>query len=310
MEPLQELGAQDSLVHYAESLARHLFKGIYRKTGLPYTTAHLEKMAEKSADILTTKDYCEPALAAAWLHDVVEDIDSIDVYHPFRGSPSDPQKTYLNTLLKPAGINGTFTSYFVNRLTHRPGIPYFDYIMKIFTFDHNATHPDTKIVAAVLKLIDRFLNTDPDEKRNVEGLLAEYRALDFSDDKVLAAFLKKTRTYDAFLDKGLFYRDDDLFISTLETEFQAQQEAIAIDNLSLYLPFAEQKLLVDIGSDNRIFDYDKLRNLMKQLYLDSIKLYPGVDPIHIVKKLGANKRRTYPADYTPILSEIRTDFYS
>lgn len=311
MEQVHPLETEFQLISYAKSLAHKFFAGVHRKTGLPYTTDHLQRMAETASDILLPSKYRDPAIAAAWLHDAVEDIGPIDVYHPFLNPPElDPDKTYLNKLLANAHFSGALTSYLVNKLTHRGGIPYFDYIMAIFTFDHNGTHPDTKIVAAILKLIDRFLNTNPDETRNVDELLREYRSLDFSDGEAVKDFLKKTKTFDAFLEKGTFYRDDDLFVSTLETRFQAQQEAIAIDNLSLYLPLAEQKLLIDVGTDNGIFDWHKLRALLKSVFLDSIKLYPGVDSIHIVRKLGANKRRTYPDSYTPILVEIRNDFYS
>lgn len=311
MEHVTPFTTDDDLVAYSKALATRLFSGIYRKTGLPYTTNHLEKMASTASDILNQGPYFKPAIATAWLHDVVEDISGFDVQAPPRDlSQKDSDTIFLNTILENAGADGEAACYLVDKLTHRKEVSYIDYFSSIFDFSDQSPLKNLNVVAAVLKLIDRFLNTNPDETPNVDTLLTAYRNLDWNDEDVVRSFLKKTKTYDAFADRGDFSKDETFFAETLKGRFRSQQEAIAIDNLSLYLPFAEQKLLMSMPVENGLFDWHKLRRLLKQAYLDSLELYPGFDPFHIVLKLGANKKRVYPNGYMPLLVEINKEKFS
>lgn len=310
MANIKKFQKGEDVVAYASALAHQLFKGITRANGLPYTQEHLQEVAGLAEIVLLPSKYKESAVATGWLHDAGEDISGIDVLNPFdeQSSQRSPQAITLNELLMEAGEEGKYLCYMVNLLTHREGIPYLDYVNKIFSFLSSGEQRNLSIIAGVLKVADRKKNTNPNDKNNVDKLVEEYLRLRSASQRELIEFYKRTKTYDAFRQSGDFAVNVALFVETLLDSFKAKQEAMAIDNLAFYLPLAERRLLVDVGDKNCLFDWGKVRNLLKDAYTDSLRLYPGTDALHVVKRLGVNRKAPHVPGYVPILEDIREDF--
>ncbi|MBI2650538.1 hypothetical protein HYX04_04450 [Candidatus Woesearchaeota archaeon] len=187
-------------------------------------------------------------------------------------------------------------------------MPYFDYINNIFSFPQDGVQRNLSIIAGVLKAADRRKNTNPDERRNVDKLVAEYLGFKDASQTELIEFYKRTKTFAAFRHSGDFSVNVALFVETLLESFKAKQQAMAIDNLAFYLPLAERRLLVDVGDKNGLFDWGKVRNLLKEAYADSLRLYPGADALYVVDRLGVNRKAPPINGYKPILEEIREGF--
>jgi hypothetical protein len=314
MKNIRPIVKGENLIGYASNLAHELFEGIVRDTGLPYTQDHLNEVANLVQRITIPSRYQAGAVAAGWLHDSAEDISFIDVYNPFAGSiPQEfcnsKQKTgdiiFLNDLLRNAGDEGEAVCYMVDLMTHRKGTLFQEYIINLFNFPVEDPMRQMHILAACNKVSDRRKNTNPDESKNVNDLVKEYLKLDGADIKMLEAFYKRTKTIDAFIRKNDYDIDVGLFVETIRRTFQGKQRANAVDNLSFILPLAERKLLVEAGENNGVFNYQKMRQTLKELYIDSLELYPG--DIYEIKKIGLNKGYCYPQGYTPILKEIRRE---
>jgi hypothetical protein len=305
MERLRSIERGEDIVGYASSLAETLFKGITRDTGLPYTQQHLNQVALRLEDVTLPSDYQPSAIAAAWLHDAIEDT-KLEVFDPYDSDFTRHEElTYLNDLLKEADEECFPTCFMVHLMTHRNGVLYLDYVKNIFTFPDESYIRDYHILTGCLKMVDRRMNINPDESRNVNDLVKEYFMIPKGDDKALEEFYRRTRTIDAFRKKGVFDLDIGLFVQTLRDAFMEKQRAAAVDNLSQYLPLAERKLLIEVRENNELFHYKKLRNLLKETYIDSFKLYPG--SVHEVNRLGINKKAPEVPGYESLLKEIRKE---
>jgi hypothetical protein len=149
------------------------------------------------------------------------------------------------------------------------------------------------------------MNTSPDDRRNVDKLVEEYLTMRGSDRKALETFYKRTKTIDDFVEKGDYSVDVGLFVKALEGAFKKKQLAFAIDNLALYLPLAERKLLVEVGDNNGLFDWSAVRKMLKDTYIDSLKV--SEISVHTVRMMGANKKAPEIEGYTRILKEIREE---
>lgn len=311
MSGLRKIGAGESLDAFASYLAHEMFQGITRDSGLPYTSEHLAEVARLADIILLPSPYKAPAVAAAWLHDSAEDIKGFDVFNPFGpGRKKARGVMYLNDLLREAGEAGKHVCFMVDLLTHRKGISYQDYVMRIFTFPESGVQRTLGILAAVVKMADRRMNINPDEHANFNRLVEEYLGMDGQSRQQLEDFYRRTKTIDAFVKRGDRQINVALFVETLQDTFKARQEATAIDNLCLCLPLAEQKLLVQVGEQNSMFGWERLRSMLKDTYVQSLRLYPGVDAIHVAKRLGANRKAPEVPGYVPILDELRREAYA
>lgn len=292
------------VVGHASKLAHELFKDIVRDTGLPYTQEHLAKVAFKLQEITMPSRYRDAAVGAAWLHDAVEDT-YVQVINPFDASQEKGIGTYLNDLFAEAGEEGKALCFIVHLMTHRKGTSYPDYVGKIFTFPDDGRLRQLHILAALVKMADRRMNINPDESRNVNALVEEYVGLKDLSERALEEFYKRTKTIDAFRRKGSLEIDVGLFVKTLLNEFEAKQRTTALDNLSLYVPQAEQKLLIEVGENNGLFRWRAVREMLKEIYTASLRLYPG--DVHDIRRLGVNRDASYPEGYTPILKEVRLE---
>jgi len=306
MQPIRKIEKGESVEGYASNLAYSLFKGITRDTGLPYTHDHLARLALLIGDLALPSKYHDALIAAAWLHDSAEDIEGIGVFDPFEKEPArEKGAVYLNDLLENAGDTGKYICFIVNLMTHRKGMLYQSYVYKIFTFPEKPALRDLHILTGLLKMADIRLNTNPDEKKNVNSCVEDYFTLRNADEKSLAAFYSKTKVIDAFRKSGAMVFDVGLFVETLLEGFKQKQRAIATDNICQYLPLAEHRLLVEVGKNNALFDWQKLRKMLKSTYIDSLRCYPG--SLYDVKRMGINRKAPKISGYTPLLKEIRLE---
>lgn len=306
MQAIRRIEKGESLEGYASSLAYQLFRGITRDTGLPYTHDHLARLALLTGELTLQSDYQNALIAAAWLHDAAEDIENVNVLNPFQKEPKKEEgAVYLNDLFSNAGEAGEYICFVVNLMTHRKGMIYQDYVNKIFTFPESQLLKDLHILTGVLKMADIRLNTNPDERKNVNSCVEEYFSLRDADEKELEAFYSRTKTADAFRKKGSMEFDVGLFVEALIDGFKQKQRAIATDNICQYLPLAEHRLLVEVGKNNKLFSWQKLRNMLKSTYTDSLRCYSG--SLYDVKRMGINRKAPKVAGYTSIFTEIRQE---
>lgn len=303
---IKPFGHGEHLVGYASFVAHHMFDGVIRDTGLPYTQDHLANVATLFSDVTVSSRFQNAGVASAWLHDGPEDVAYLDVFDPF-GEPPEKQEgvIYLNDLLAEAGEEGQAVCFMVNLMTHRPDIFYQGYVDRIFSYPEQQPQRDLHVLTSVLKMADRRMNINPDERRNVNELVGEYIGLDGSDTRIMEAFYRRTKTIDAFRQKGLMDVDVGLFVETLMSRFRSKQRTVAIDNLSQYLPLAERRLLVEIGENNGIFHWRKFRDMLKGMYIDSLRLYAG--DYHEASRLGIQRSAPDIPGYTSIHREIRDD---
>lgn len=321
MVEIRKIKKGENIKGYASDIVHGLFEGIYRDSGLPYTYEHFAAIAALVDElILPSSKYRNSAIATAWLHDTAEDIPGVDVFNPFEEEPVRQEGViYLNDCLKEAGESGDYTSFMVNLMTHRKenpemhikGVSYQDYFLNIFTFPHTQPQRDLHIITGVVKMADRRKNTNPNESRNVNDLVEKYIALVDSgaDSKTLEKIYKKTKTIDAFLRKGDMGLDIGLFVDTLNNVFRQKQRSVATDNLLQYLPLMEERLIVDLEENNGLFYWGKVRKLLMETYIDSLKIYSEYVPsstIHEIKNMGRNRKAPEIPGYTRILKELRT----
>src|SRR3989344_851888 len=305
---LRKMEQGANLVGYASSLAHELFQGVVRQSGLPYTQEHLAEVARLVAEITLPSAYQDAAIAAAWLHDAAEDIPGIDVFDPFARQPRRKASViYINDLLAGAGEAGAAAAYMVHALTHREGTPYQVYAFRIFEFPDGGEERKLKILAGIGKMADRRKNLDPRGARDIDSLVDEYLSMKRRGAAMreFEAFYQRTKTIDAFRQQGLMGYDVGLFSETLRRGFHLKQQANAINNLTLYLPLAEHRLLVDVGENSGLFRWDRLRQMLKETFRDSLAL-SGID-IHVVSSLGLHQGAAYPPGYTPLRTEVRKE---
>ncbi|MBU2637387.1 MAG: hypothetical protein KJ955_00250 [Nanoarchaeota archaeon] len=306
MQPIRKIEKGESAEGYASSLAYQLFKGITRDTGLPYTHDHLAKLALLTGELTLQSKYQDALIAAAWLHDAAEDIENIDVFNPFEKEPKkEGGVVYLNDLFANAGEIGEFICFVIDLMTHRKGALYQDYVYKIFTFPEKLLLKDLHILAGALKMADIRLNTNPDERKNVNKCVEDYFSLRNADEKTLEAFYSRTKTIDAFRKKGSMEFDVGLFVEALIDGFKQKQRAIATDNICQYLPLAEHRLLIEVGKNNGLFNWQKLRSMLKSTYTDSLRCYPG--SLYDIKRMGINRKAPKVPGYASIFTEIRQE---
>jgi hypothetical protein len=100
-----------SMVAKAARFARAAHAGQVDKAGRPYI-GHPARVAARVAEAMDTQDPSyESAIAAAWLHDTVEDCDT--------------------TIEDIDAAFGTYVAYLVDALTKRPGEPNLDYYARV-----------------------------------------------------------------------------------------------------------------------------------------------------------------------------------
>jgi hypothetical protein len=304
MKHIRKMKDKEHIVDYAKNLATYLFEGVTRDAGLSYTDEHLAKVASLVEDVTIQSPYRDSAIAAGWLHDSVEDIDQFET-RPLESGRRHQGVTYLSDLVSNAGKDGERTCFMVNLMTHREGVIYPDYFYNIFNLPPNTEERNLHILTGIVKVSDMRSNINPYESKNFNDLLDKYMGMKDATEEEREEFYKKTKTIDAFRKKGSLDLDLELFTRCLTDGFQQKKRVTAINNLSYNLPVAEQRLLIDVGKDNGIFDWEKVRALLKDAFLDSLRLYPG--DLHEVRKLGVNRSAPKVPGYTNIMKELRQE---
>jgi len=160
-------------------------------------------------------------------------------------------------------------------------------------------------IAGIIKSVDTRYNTNPDEKVNFTKILNMYANLRGADTGELVDFYRKSKIIDAFEQKGDYSYDPVLFEHQIRQRAKHRMQARSIDNLGFYLPLAEDKLLVEWRGGDDLFDKVALRALLKEAYIDSLRVFP-LD-IHSVKLFGFNHRKAKVPGYTSIRREIREE---
>ncbi|MBN2142472.1 hypothetical protein JW711_04030 [Candidatus Woesearchaeota archaeon] len=299
---------QDDLLDYSKDVLAVLFEGRTRHSGLPYMQEHLIKVANIVDLVVSESKYKRAAVAGALWHDGPEDIEGLDVYDPFNPPRIlDPDQIYMNDLLGAAQEVGTYVCYLVHLLTDRGGFNYYDYVANICNLPKNGLERDLHILAAVIKAVDIRLNSDPNEKRSYVKSLKDYRNHKGDSLEELADYYKNTRVVDAFIAKGDYHYDEDLFLETIQARSEQRVIARAINNLALYLPMLDY-VLASADANGKLFHATLFRGILRDAYKDSYKVFRGAHPDFdwpYIKMLGLNERAPVIDGYLSVRKELR-----
>lgn len=304
-----QLQEGEDITVFSKELAMYLHDGIPRLTGVPYFE-HLREVSEGIKGIIKPSEYSDTVQAAGWLHDGPEDINFFDVFNPFdppKREDMNPDMIYLNDLVRLAHENGRWLCYIVDRMTNRGEI-YFEYMEKKFSFSKGGILEDLDILSAILKLVDRQSNTRKDEVLDMEKEVNEYMELKNAGVEELRVFYSKYKVIDSFREKGSFAYNFSFFVSALEKRFREKVMANALDNLTHYIPKAETKLLVpNFENGHKLFHYDKLRQMLKETFMESLEILKPSIPnfIHVMRKSGYNRGNEGVPGYVSLRKEIR-----
>ncbi|MEA3378058.1 MAG: HD domain-containing protein [Nanoarchaeota archaeon] len=292
---------KSTILEYALDLATSAHKRMKRDTGEPYIT-HPVAVASILENLVYKSEYKDAAIAAAYLHDVVEDVRGLDVYDPFFDYRISKKNT-LNFLLEKARINKDYICYIVNKLTFRKETSYSQYMDEIFTLS-KFTGPirSLDIIAALLKFCDRIANTIPDEKLNKDQLLQKYRSFKDADIKKLKRLYKSKGITDKFIQNGGIFYDENFFFGAMEDKFETKKCANALDNLVSYIPEVEKFILngsskVLYAWEGMFFDQKKLSSLIDRCLLNSFTIIENADLtdrlklIHIIYRTAKYRNR-------------------
>lgn len=294
-QPLPLLHQPASVV--AEEIMRRALHGKTRQSGEPQI-AHCEAVVEEVKKVVGEK-FLDVAVAAAWLHDLVEDDSRYEVY---RSSDGEKQgKIALSVMLMRLGIKGApddlktalgQVCYLVDRLTN-DSPTYKQYIDGLFTIAPLRGAPSMRdklnALAVIIKMGDRHHNTPVHEELNAEPFLREFTALCLKPSAAsseaqikLRAMMKArdvlfisedlerkpVRWYDS---KHHLRYDEDAFLGALRQRFNIKIASNASDNLNFFLPKAEHDLLFASDARNEVFNPEKLESLLHSIYVRSLK---------------------------------------
>ncbi|RME80229.1 MAG: hypothetical protein D6769_00045 [Methanobacteriota archaeon] len=288
------------IASYSKRLAYSVFRKMKRDTGESVIRGHLLPVVETTSSIINDGRFQHLAIAAAWLHDIVEDIDNYNVVNPFASqhyTETNPSTILINNLLSSYGELGNSLSYIVFLLTHNSGELYQDYIQRIFNFPDrdNLNILRLHVIASIIKLADKRSNLNLSE----EGLALKTlsKAYDTYTGEELLSVIRKMKLN--WYGRGLPTKTE--FLDLVSAKFRTRQKIIALENLSHYLPLAERRLLIR-KPVNRVYDKRLLRELLTTLYMDSIDA--SLMPIEQVIALRGLKSKSWPPTYKPIIREI------
>ncbi|MFH1637360.1 MAG: HD domain-containing protein [Candidatus Woesearchaeota archaeon] len=282
----EEYNCDKEIIEYCSELAKEAHKDMTRDTGEPYFL-HPQEVACLVDKLLLKTRFKEAGVAAAYLHDVVEDVEEFDVCHPpgeiFKMFlPSD--KTYINNLLLAAGDTGNKICYILDKVTLRDSTSYAEYMDKIFSmFPSRGYMRSLDIISLVLKFADRTVNCLPGEVLNKRVLLAEYRKLENANAAELSKFYKKKKVTDTFIAKNGICYDEELYLYAMDDKFESKKVANALDNVLCYIPEIDKLLLQDdvdniagVGEDE-IYDKKKLDELVDKCLFNSMNIIEQAD---------------------------------
>ncbi len=336
-----------NIVQFSRYFSVKLHSNTVRDNGRLYPD-HLKEVAGKTSDIIVSPRYKRSAEAAGHMHDSHEDIPGVVILDPrkfsfyFNEQPLQlPEehagKLIINQELEKFGEEGEHTSFVIYMVTReKHNRTKFDYVFNIINAFDNAGGDELKIppkvmhelvtVSLIVKTADLNSNTDPDEAYFGNHDLREARNANQKGTAAMIDFLVEHGVADGFFERGKFVGfDESLFLQLMEAQFEEKKLRYAIENVGMYLPKIEKRLLITPGleggvfnlqkaRDNGLYDYDKMRELLTSLYANSVRIldtlqFPSGSSIHIATKLGTAKGVGYQ-NYEPISEEIKAQLYS
>lgn len=291
---IERIKTEPDMVKRVEFIARDLYWGMKRRNEKP-AISHPFKLANRGAKCLKESRYRESTAALYWLHDLIEDIEDFDIEQ-------------LGYLLRDFGTKGRHTAYMTNRITKGVGESEEKYVIRILNMAESGVYRDLDCHTLLAKIIDRRLGIDAKHQMGLKKNIARYRKLKGQPQEVIAEFYEEHGISDYFDHKKEYSVEDDIanFRQIREKDFKRRNSANANLNLTMYLPLAEEELLVKPGiqrgsfdeskaMDNPFFNYKEVRKVIRECYkisLDMMEHDPSWGP-------GPRMR-----GYKPVLEEI------
>jgi hypothetical protein len=308
------------LVEHAKILAQFLHGDEVRRTGQPYVN-HLEEVVQFADSILhdelwggSNKESSikAAALAAAWLHDSVENNKSfLDVFNPFRHYRDEEilnDHIYLNDLFDGRGQRDERMCYMVFGMTNR-GF-YGEYIDNLFRIKENYRLLD--IAKLIVKACDRRSNSAHGEIWYTDDIAKEYMGLSNASREDLTAFYKKLGILEIFQSRAGDAYHLTALIQSLQTKMNESAEGNSLDNVFNFIPRMERLLIVPhLETGHEIFSPQALRKLLVDLYVESLKTLDSLAHEDLTRPIirtmyyrGLQKT----SSYTPIVEDAAERF--
>lgn len=304
---------EEDFVAFAKTLAHTLHAGQTRRTGKPYITHPGSVVHRNKQIILQNSPYAIASSVGCWLHDAVEDLPDIDIFNPFtQTKPIHSDKIFVNDLFIEAGEQGIWSCYIIEKMTHRDGTFYHEYMNEKYHFAPEGVQRDLDICELIVKLCDKTDNSVPHEPiTDVSRELESYKHYEESSEEVLREFYKRKRVLGEFTTKGDFSYNPEFYELSLRRKYTSNKVHTAQDNIYRYLPLAEKQLLIEEKhAHNRIYDPHALRELLKECFCYSIEtliehgVYADTAYVYLADS-GLNRRNKEVADYQTIATEIK-----
>jgi hypothetical protein len=322
---LPKYSGGDIVTFCREDIAIPVYGEMKRQCG-EYEIEHAEKVARHAEDILLPSVLKDAGVAAAWLHDVPELFRKrkghhIDVFNPYslgqRMRAREERKQgsqFINDSLSPLGSDGRHISYMVDRITYREELGRYEgyrriifkfkedrlwmhFLLKLLRRDKNIR--GMAVLTACNKTFDRNVNTEPEEERDIEPLMAEYRKKKGGGEKTLRHFYHVCGVEGTFRALDDFSYNEQVLYDAIMKKWWGKKLAYAKDNLEYFLPDAEDALWFFIPDDNALFDKAEMRGLLKNLYKKSLKILtdsgmPEEFDMYALQRMGNNRGRSRP----------------
>ncbi|RLE38806.1 hypothetical protein DRJ17_02965 [Candidatus Woesearchaeota archaeon] len=337
---IQPYTPDQDLVLYGRNLVEMAYEGELRQNGNK-VIAHFQEINEKLEKILKDSEFAgvnlkEIGLFVGWTHDLDEDHKNLKlkilVYNPEQGQLRKLPEgaVFLNDLLLAAGDKGRAICYCLDKITFKPlpGRHYSTYMDNIFTFENGKSlKRKLDVLVAVVKTVNRFVNTNPNERVFIDDTVDEYIKLKNSSEAELKQFYKDKKVYQFFEGRCDFNYDLNFLISAINKRFLIKMESNAFDNATHYFPDAEHKLIINRGmtengkfdmnkmSNTITFDYHLMREFIKQGFLNSViilerTMFPNHTRKEIIEffmRTGSNRGAQHIEGYTSILQELHNE---
>ena len=251
----------------------YVHKGQYRLTGEPFIR-HPERLERLTRDIFRDTEFKTSARAAALVHESAED-SNITVFG---------EEPCLCNFYRSVEEDGKRICYIVDKLTHKKGtIRYIVYMHQIFNLAPSGETRDLDIITLIMKILDRYENTNPRKRINKDYYREEFR--EFKGQGREQELIEKYKISE-YIRPGKKLTAD-MLVNSLEEKLVRKLSVNAIDNKGLpYLPKIEYAYPYLWAADRVLFEelseYDK--RLFYPEAMREIKKGCGCNSDIIIKK--------------------------
>src|SRR4030043_1762739 len=262
-----EPASREMIVPRSHDLAsRYIHKGQYRLSGERFMR-HPERLEKLAYDVLQDTEFKTPARASALIHEGGEDSNMI-IYG---------EEPCLYNFYHEVQEDGRRICHIVDKLTQKKGtIRYIVYMHQIFNVAPSGETRDLDMLALVMKILDRYENTNPRKRMNKDHYREEFK--EFKGQGRAQELVEKYKI--SGYNKPGEKLTDDRLISSLEENLIRKLLVNAIDNTGPYLPRVEyaypylwaanQILTEDLReSDRRLFYHDAMKEKMEECSCNS-----------------------------------------